>query len=141
MIMVMYMLKFGLSLYLVLRYLTIVLVVFLIVGTYKLESYGLIILIYYLAINYLAVKYGIINSIDRIKKIDKKSLFVCISLLLIISNVCIYFVYQFKLLEIILLTIIPVIMFIKIKTEKERQKIIELNAKETIDEYFKKKKK
>lgn len=132
--------KFGLSILFALRYLTIVIVVFLIVGMYKIESYGIPIIIYYLATNYLAVKYGIIKSIDREKTLEKRDLFVSISILLIIINGCIYALYQFKLLEIIILTIIPIILFVKMKTEKERQKIIELNNKKTIEEYFKDKK-
>ena len=124
----------------VIRYITIVLFVFFIGGTYKLENYGIWIIIYYIAINYLAIKYGVIGGINKKNNLDKSNVFKSCSVLLIISNVIIYSLYKYKIIEIILLSSIPVIMFNIIKTNKEKQMIIDINAKKAIDEYFKNKK-
>lgn len=129
-----------LSLSFVIRYITIILLVFLTAGVFKLENYGLWISIYYIAINYLAVKYGVIGGINKRIDLDKSKVFKSCSVLLVISNVIIYWVCKFKIIEIILLSSIPVIMFYIIKTNKEKQKIIDIDTKKAIDEYFKNKK-
>ena len=116
-----------------------ILVLFLI-GTYKLENYGFYMIIYYIAINYLAVKYGIIYEIDKNEKYDKRLIFKSASIFLIIFNVGIYMLFRFKLVEVILLSVIPVVELYFIKTKKDKQKIIEENTKKAIEDYFNSKK-
>jgi len=128
-----------LSLSFVIRYITIMLLVFFL-GIYKLENYGAWLIIYYIAINYLAVKYGVISAINKRKDLDKSKVFVSTSVLLVISNIIIYVICKFKLIEMIILSSIPVIMLRIIKTNKEKQEIIDINTKKAIDEYFKNKK-
>ena len=129
-----------LSLYFTIRYFTIMIFVLLIVGTYKIESYGIVMLLYYIAINYLAVKYGIIYEIDKRDDLDKNDLSKSIILFLLLINIVLYFLYKFKLSEVVILSVIPVIEFYLIKTKKDKQRIIDMNTKKTIDEYFKNKK-
>lgn len=128
-----------LSLSFVIRYITIMLLVFFL-GIYKLENYGVWLIIYYIAVNYLAVKYGVISAINKRKNLDKSKVFVSTSVLLVISNIIIYVICKFKLIEMIILSSIPVIMLRIIKTNKEKQEIIDINTKKAIDEYFKNKK-
>lgn len=129
-----------LSLYFVIRYITIMLLVFFIGGMHKIEIYGVWLIIYYISLNYLAVKYGVIGSINKREDLDKNQIFISTSVLLIISNIIIYAIYKVKPIEMIILSSIPVIMFRIIKTNKEKQKIIDINTKKAIDEYFKNKK-
>lgn len=125
---------------LVIKYLIVLLIIFFLCGIYKIEHYGLWITIYYVAINYLAVNYAIIDGINKNNTIDKSKFFIIFSVLLLISNIIVYSLLKFKIWEIILLSSIPVIMFRIIKTNKEKQKIIDMNTKKAIDEYFKNKK-
>lgn len=134
-----------LSLYFVIRYLTIVILVYLIVGTYSIQSYGLFIFLYYISINYIAIKYGIIKEFDKRYDISKKDLSVTISLFLIIFNLIIFSLYslffdKFEIYEVLLLSIIPVVEFYLIKTKKEKQSIIDMKTKKAIDDYFQNKK-
>jgi len=132
--------KILISLGLVIKYLVILIIIFLVGGIYKPENYGMWITIYYVAINYLIVKNAIINGINKRKKIDKNKVFVSCSVLLVISNVIIYSVFKYRIMDIIILSSIPVIMLKLIKTDKEKQEIIDINTKKAIDEYFKNKK-
>lgn len=132
--------KALLSFYLVIRYFTIMILVLFLIGTYKLENYGFYMIIYYIAINYLAVKYGIIYEIDKNEKFDKRLIFKSASIFLIIFNVGIYMLFRFKLVEVILLSAIPVVELYFIKTKKDKQKIIEENTKKAIEDYFNSKK-
>ena len=128
-----------LSLYLVIRYFTIMLLVFFIVGTFKLENYGIWMIIYFVAINYLAIRYGMVYEIDK-KGYLKNELYKSLVIFILIFNIGIYIIYNFKLIEIILLSVVPVIELKFIKTKEEKQKTIEQNTKKAIDEYFNNKK-
>lgn len=130
-----------LSVYLVLRYIAMVLLVYLIVGTYTINSYGILILIYYVAVNYIAVKYGIIKEINKRDDISKKDFFLVVSALMIIFNLLMFLPLQgFEIYEVLIISVIPAIEFYFIKTKKEKQKIIDIKTKKAIDEYFKNKK-
>lgn len=127
------------SIYLVLRYIAIISIVYLIVGIYSINSYGFIILIYYIAVNYLAIKYGIVKELDN-RDYTKKGLFLLISLLVLIFNICFLYFKQFDLYEIFFISIVPLMEFYFIKTNKEKQKLNAIKTQKTIDEYFKNKK-
>ena len=127
------------SIYLVLRYIAIITIVYLIVGIYSIISYGLIILIYYIAVNYLAIKYGIIKELDN-RNYVKKDLFVLFSSLILIFNVIVLYLKQFEIYEILLISVVPLIELYFIKTKKEKQKLIDIKTKNAIDEYFKNRK-
>lgn len=130
-----------LSVYLVLRYIAMVLLVYLIVGTYTINSYGILILIYYVAVNYITVKYGIIKEINKRDDISKKDFFLVVSALMIIFNLLMFLPLQgFEIYEVLIISVIPAIEFYFIKTKKEKQKIIDIKTKKAIDEYFKNKK-
>lgn len=130
-----------LSVYLVLRYIAMVLLVYLIVGTYTINSYGILILIYYVAVNYIAVKYGIIKEINKRDDISKKDFFLVVSALMVIFNLLMFLPLQgFEIYEVLIISVIPVIEFYFIKTKKEKQKIIDIKTKKAIEEYFKNKK-
>ncbi len=94
---------------------------------------------YYIAINYLAVRYGIIYEIDKNQKLDKKNLSKSVTLFLLIFNIGTYMIYKFPMLEVTILSIIPVVEFYLIKTKKEKQRVIDVNTKKAIDDYFKNK--
>ena len=83
---------------------------------------------------------AVINGFNKRNDIDKSKVFMNCSVLLVISNIIIYSLFKFKIWDLILLSTIPVIMLRIIKTDKEKQKIIDINTKKTIDEYFKNKK-
>jgi len=130
-----------LSVYLVLRYIAMIVLIYLIVGTYTINSYGLLILIYYVAVNYIAVKYGIIKEFDKRDDISKKDFFLIISALMVIFNLLMFLPLQgFEIYEILIISVIPVIEFYFIKTKKEKQRLIDIKTKKAIDEYFKTKK-
>ena len=125
---------------LVIKYSIIMVIIFILGGIYRPENYGMWIIIYYIAINYLTVKYAVINGFNKRNDIDKSKVFVNCSVLLVISNIIIYSLFKFKIWDLILLSTIPVIMLRIIKTDKEKQKIIDINTKKAIDEYFENKK-
>lgn len=130
-----------LSLYFAIRYIAIAVLIYLIVGTYTVNSYGILILIYYIAVNYIAVKYGIIKEFNRRDDISKKDYFFIVSALMIIFNLLMFLSLQgFEIYEVIIMSIIPVVELYLIKTNKEKQRVIEQNTKKAIDEYFKNKK-
>ena len=130
-----------LSVYLVLRYIAIIVLIYLIVGTYTINSYSILILIYYVAVNYIAVKYGIIKEFNKRDDISKKDFFLIISALMVIFNLLMFLPVQgFEIYEILIISVIPVIEFYFIKTKKEKQRLIDIKTKEAIDEYFKIKK-
>jgi len=130
-----------LSVYLVLRYIAMIVLIYLIVGTYTINSYGILILIYYVAVNYIAVKYGIIKEFDKRDDISKKDFFLIISVLMVIFNLLMFLPLQgFEIYEVLIISVIPAIEFYFIKTKKEKQKLIDIKTKEAIDQYFKIKK-
>lgn len=128
--------KILLSIYFSIRYFTILILIFLIVGIYKVESYGIFMMFYYFAINYLSIKYGIIREIDKNQWLDKKNLFSVVSIFILIINIAIYTIFKFSTFEVIILSIIPIIEFYFIKTKKEKQIAIDINTKKVIDDYF-----
>jgi len=130
-----------LSVYLVLRYIAMIVLIYLIVGTYTINSYGILILIYYVAVNYIAVKYGIIKEFNKRDDISKKDFFLIISVLMVIFNLLMFLPLQgFEIYEVLIISVIPAIEFYFIKTKKEKQKLIDIKTKEAIDQYFKIKK-
>lgn len=127
-----------LSVYLVLRYIAMVVLIYLIVGTYTINSYGILILVYYIAVNYLAVKYGIIKELNKRDDISKKDFFLIVSVVMVIFNLLMFLPLQgFEIYEILIISVIPAVEFYFIKTKKEKQKIIDIKTKKAIDEYFK----
>ena len=130
-----------LSFYIIIRYIAISILIYLVIGAYTVNSYGVLILIYYVAVNYIAVKYGIIKEFNRRNDLCKKDFFLLLSCLLLGFNLLLFSQLQgFETYEVLIISIIPVIEFYLIKTNKEKKEIVDINTKKTIDEYFKNKK-
>ena len=130
-----------LSFYFVIRYIAMILLIYLIVGIYTINSYGILILVYYVAVNYISVKYGIIKEFNKHEYMPKKDVFLIVSALIVIFNLLMFLSLQgFEIYEVLIISIIPVIELYLIKTNKEKQKIIDQNTKKAIEEYFKNKK-
>lgn len=130
-----------LSFYWVIKYITIIVLIYLIVGTYTINSYGPLILVYYIAVNYISVKYGIIREFNKRSDLSKKDFFLIISCTMIMFNLLMLLQLQgFETYEVLIISFIPAIEFYLIKTDREKQKIIEINTKKAIEEYFKNKK-
>lgn len=98
-------------------------------------------LLYFLAVNYLAVKYAIIYGIDKNNFITKKDVFLILSILLFIFNMIIYLINNtFNINKALIFSIIPIIMLVVIKTEKEKKVILDHNNQKEINDYFNNKK-
>ncbi len=131
-----------LSIYLFLRYVPLMIigyglaVVFGVIDTHILINFA-----YFLSVNYLAVKYAIIYGLNKNDFITKKDVRLILSVLLFIFNIIIYLMNdRFQSITAFIFSIIPIIMLVIIKTDKEKQFILDNNNQKVIDDYFNHKK-
>ncbi len=134
--------KILLSIYFFLRYIPLMVIGFVLVTIFSVVNSSIFIdLLYFLAVNYLAVKYAIIYGIDKNNFITKKDVFLILSILLFIFNMIIYLINNtFNINKALIFSIIPIIMLVAIKTEKEKKVILDHNNQKEINDYFNNKK-
>lgn len=134
--------KILLSIYFFLRYIPLMVIGFVLATIFSVVNSSIFIdLLYFLAVNYLAVKYAIIYGIDKNNFITKKDVFFILSILLFIFNMIIYLINNtFNINKALIFSIIPIIMLVAIKTEKEKKVILDHNNQKEINDYFNNKK-
>lgn len=134
--------KILLSIYFFLRYIPLMVIGFVLATIFSVVNSSIFIdLLYFLAVNYLAVKYAIIYGIDKNNFITKKDVFLILSILLFIFNMIIYLINNtFNINKALIFSIIPIIMLVAIKTEKEKKVILDHNNQKEINDYFNNKK-
>ncbi len=134
--------KILLSIYFFLRYIPLMVIGFVLATIFSVVNSSIFIdLLYFLAVNYLAVKYAIIYGIDKNNFITKKDVFLILSILLFIFNMIIYLINNtFNINKALIFSIIPIIMLVVIKTEKEKKVILDHNNQKEINDYFNNKK-
>ena len=134
--------KILLSIYFFLRYIPLMVIGFVLATIFSFVNSSIFIdLLYFLAVNYLAVKYAIIYGIDKNNFITKKDVFLILSILLFIFNMIIYLINNtFNINKALIFSIIPIIMLVVIKTEKEKKVILDHNNQKEINDYFNNKK-
>lgn len=134
--------KILLSIYFFLRYIPLMVIGFVLATIFSVVNSSIFIdLLYFLAVNYLAVKYAIIYGIDKNNFITKKDVFLILSILLFIFNMIIYLINNtFNINKSLIFSIIPIIMLVVIKTEKEKKVILDHNNQKEINDYFNNKK-
>lgn len=104
-------------------------------NVFAINSYGLLVIPFYLAVDYLAIKYGVVKVFNN-NNISIKDNVVMISLLLFVCNFLMFMLYDFVLYVVIICSILPclIIKFTLGTVDKNRK--IEYDTKKAIDEYF-----
>jgi len=99
------------------------------------NSYGLLVIPFYLAVDYLALKYGVVKTLDN-NNISIKDNVVMISIILFVCNLLMFMLYDFVLYMAIIYSLLPclIIKFMRGTVDKNRK--IEYDTKKAIDEYF-----
>ena len=119
----------------VIRTIIIQLLIFFVVSVSFIDSYVVIAIPFYIAVDYLALKYGLIKLLDN-NNLSTKENVLLISLLLFIFNFIIFIFRNLAFYIVLVYSLIPCIIIRFINSNIDKNKKIEYDTKKAIDEYF-----